>query len=144
MTESLISIRNFQMSDQPEVVDLWKACKLIVPWNNPYKDIIRKMDIFPELFLVGILETRLISTIMGGYDGHRGYINYFAVHPDFQNKGHGSKMINFLEKKLEELGCAKINLHVRKENIKVIKFYKNMGFSIDQSITMGKRLEKDD
>jgi len=143
MSKSLISIRPFQISDETEVVELWQICKLIMPWNNPHKDIIRKKDIFPELFLVGILENHLISTIMGGYDGHRGCVNYLAVHPDFQKKGYGRDMMKFLESKLEGMGCAKINLNVRNGNDSTIQFYKNLGYTIDQSISMGKRLEND-
>jgi len=35
---------------------------------------------------------------MGGYDGHRGYIYYLAVLPEFQKKGVGSNILNLVEK----------------------------------------------
>ena len=47
---------------------------------------------------------------MGGYDGHRGWINYLAVHPDFRENGYGQKIMNSVETKLKEIGCPKINL----------------------------------
>ena len=31
--------RKFKKSDIEAVIKLWKKCKLIVPWNDPYKDI---------------------------------------------------------------------------------------------------------
>ena len=87
MTESSLLIRPFQEGDEEAMVSLWNICKLTVPWNNPYKDIARKLNVQPELFLVGYLEYKLISSVMGGYDGYRGWINYLAVHPEFQASG---------------------------------------------------------
>ena len=87
MTESYLLIRPFKEGDEEALVSLWKMCKLTVPWNNPYKDIARKLKVQAELFLVGYLEDKLIASVMAGYDGHRGWINYFAVHPDFQARG---------------------------------------------------------
>jgi len=87
VTESSLLIRPFQTEDEDALVALWEMCELTVPWNNPHKDIARKLQVQPELFLVGILDSSLIATMMGGYEGHPGWINYLVVHPDFQGKG---------------------------------------------------------
>ena len=97
MTESSLLIRPFQTEDEDDLVALWKMCELTVPWNNPHKDITRKLQVQPELFLVGILGNSLIATVMGGYEGHRGWINYLAVHQDFQGKGYGQEIMNSVE-----------------------------------------------
>ena len=34
---------------------------------------------------------------MGGYEAHRGWINYLAVHQDFQGKGYGQEIMNSVE-----------------------------------------------
>ena len=60
---------------------------------------------------------------MGGYEGHRGWINYLAVHPDFQGKGYGQEIMNSLETGLREMGCPKINLQIRTGNDKLATFY---------------------
>ena len=95
MTESPLLIRPFQTEDEDASVALWKMCELTVPWNNPHKDIARKLQVQPELILVGILDSSLIATVMGGYEGHRGWINYLAVHPDFQGMGYGQENHEF-------------------------------------------------
>ena len=122
MTESSLLIRPFQEGDEEALVSLWDICKLTVPWNNPYEDIARKLKVQAELFLVGYLEDMLIASVMAGYDGHRGWINYFAVHPDFQAKSYGKQLMNNAEKRLRELGCPKINLQIREENDKVFSY----------------------
>ena len=143
MTESPLLIRPFQTEDEDALVALWKMCELTVPWNNPHKDIARKLQVQPELFLVGILDNSLIATVMGGYEGHRGWINYLAVHQDFQGKGYGQEIMNSVETGLREMGCPKINLQIRRGNDKIASFYQKLGFTNDHVVSMGKRLEAD-
>jgi len=133
-------IRSFQVSDEPDVIGLWHICNLVVPQNDPKKDIEMKLQVQPELFLVGIISNRIISTVMSGYDGHRGWIYYLAVDPDFQKNGIGRCMFEKAEMKLRKLGCSKINLQVRNSNKSVIAFYKHIGFLDDDVLGMGKRL----
>jgi len=143
VTDSSLLIRPFQTEDEDALVALWKMCELTVPWNNPHKDIARKLQVQPELFLVGILDNSLIATVMGGYEGHRGWINYLAVHQDFQGKGYGQEIMNSVETALREMGCPKINLQIRREDDKVASFYQKLGFTNDDVVSMGKRLEAD-
>ena len=143
MQESSLLIRKYHKNDQQRLVSLWKVCKLTVPWNNPYIDIARKLNVQPDLFLVGYLEENLIASVMAGYDGHRGWINYLAVHPDFQAMGFGKHLMNDVENKLYELGCPKINLQIREGNEKVLSFYQKLGFVEENRISMGKRLQDD-
>ena len=133
-------IRSFQVSDEPDVIDLWHHCNLVVPQNDPKKDIEMKLQVQPELFFVGVISTRIVSSIMSGYDGHRGWIYYLAVDPDFQQNGIGRRMVEKVEMKLRKLGCSKINLQVRNSNNSVIAFYKHIGFGDDDVIGMGKKL----
>ncbi len=143
MSENPLFIRPFQTKDEASVVSLWQLCELTVPWNNPYKDIARKLKVQPELFLVGMLDSLLIATVMGGYDGHRGWINYLAVHPDFQGQGYAQQVIENVESELRKRGCPKINLQIRSGNARVMAFYQKLGFTDDQALSMGKRLEED-
>ena len=60
---------------------------------------------------------------MGSYDRNRGWINYLAVHPDFQGNGYGQEIMNSVETALREIGCPKINLQIRTGNDKITYFY---------------------
>ena len=80
---------------------------------------------------------------MTGYEGHRGWINYLAVSPDIQRQGIARQMMKEAENKLSALGCPKINLQIRSSNIQVINFYKRMGYTDDEVLSMGKRLAQD-
>ena len=143
MPENTLFIRPFQTEDEADLVKLWQLCELTVPWNDPHKDIARKLKVQPELFLVGMLENRLIASVMGGYDGHRGWINYLAVHPEFQGQGYAQQIMEYVESALRKMGCPKINLQIRAGNDKVILIYQKLGFTDDRVVSMGKRLEED-
>ena len=80
---------------------------------------------------------------MAGYDGHRGWINYLAVHPNHQHAGIGKHMMDEAEIRLRAVGCPKINLQVRRTNAKVIEFYRKIGYKFDDVVSFGKRLEPD-
>ena len=141
---SKTNFRKFRKSDLEEVIKLWKKCKLIVPWNDPLKDINRKLSIKDNLFIIGEINKNIIASAMAGYDGHRGYIYYLAVLPEYQKKGIGSSLLSIVEKKLLHLGCPKINLFVRNTNIRVKTFYRINNYEFQDSQIYGKRLIKDD
>jgi ribosomal protein S18 acetylase RimI-like enzyme len=81
---------------------------------------------------------------MGGYEGHRGWINYLAVSPDLQKSGYGRQLMKAVEKKIAEQGAPKINLQIRTSNVDVIAFYKAIGYKRDDVVGMGKRLIDDE
>ena len=138
-----LTVREYRESDEEAVVALWQACDLVVPWNDPRKDISRKLTIQRDLFLVGTLGSRLVATVIAGYEGHRGWINYLAVDPEVRGRGYGRDLMSHAETRLKTLGCPKINLQVRSSNLGAIAFYERIGYSIDDVVSMGKRLEAD-
>jgi ribosomal protein S18 acetylase RimI-like enzyme len=139
-----VKIRAFNAADTDGVIALWTTCNLVVPWNNPRKDIARKLLVNPELFLVGELAGEIVASVMGGFEGHRGWINYLAVDPRYQGKSYGREIMAIVEQLLLELGCPKINLQVRSSNAAVLRFYESLGYGRDDVVGMGKRLQQDD
>lgn len=139
-----MNIRPYESSDEKQVIALWRRCRLLRPWNDPKKDIARKLAVQPELFLVGVSEGRLVATVMAGYEGHRGWINYLAVAPEHQRFGLGRAMMDEAERRLCELGCPKINLQIRRENAGAAVFYARLGYKEDDVISLGKRLQSDE
>ena len=139
-----MNIRPFQPSDEPAVVNLWRRCDLLRPQNDPHKDIARKRHVRPDLFLVAEVDGIIAGTVMAGYDGHRGWINYLGVDPDNRRRGIGRALMHEAERLLRDAGCPKINLQVRRSNRPVIDFYRAIGFVEDDVLSMGRRLECDE
>jgi ribosomal protein S18 acetylase RimI-like enzyme len=139
-----MQIRVFEPRDENAVVSLWRRCDLVCPWNDPAKDIRRKLAVRPDLFLVGELDGEIIACVMAGYEGHRGWLNYLAVAPEHRRRGYARAIVEEAERLLQQSGCPKINLQVRTSNREVIEFYRRLGYEVDDVVSMGKRLEHDD
>ncbi len=138
-----MNIRPFETGDTEAVIALWQACELTRPWNNPKLDIDRKLAVNDDLFLVAEDNGRVVGSVMGGYEGHRGWINYLAVDPTIRKQGLGRQLMLDVENRLLAKGCPKINLQVRTGNDAVVAFYEAIGFSDDNCVSFGKRLIPD-
>jgi ribosomal protein S18 acetylase RimI-like enzyme len=136
-----MDIREFQPHDEDAVIVLWERCGLVRPWNDPRKDISRKLKVRPDLFLVGVADGKVVATVIAGYDGHRGWINYVAVAPEERRRGCGSAMMREAEDRLRIAGCPKVNLQIRHGNVDVIAFYASLGYVQDEVVSMGRGLE---
>ena len=139
-----MKISEFTDDQSDQVIALWGKCDLTRSWNNPEKDIVRKNVDQNGKFLIGQIDGVLMASIMIGYDGHRGSINFLAVDPDYAGAGYGKILMAEAERFLLSVGCPKINLCVRTDNAKVVKFYQQLGYAIEPVHLLGKRLIKDD
>ena len=144
MSNTEMIIRSYLPTDENAVVELWCKCNLLRSWNNPKQDIERKLRVNPELFLVGLIDDKVVATVMGGYEGHRGWVNYLAVDPAYQRKGLGRQIMEAVEKKILAMGCPKINLQIRTDNTTAVRFYESIGYEMDEVVSMGKRLVEDE
>ena len=99
-----------------------------------------KLAVERDLFFVAEVEGAVVGTVMGGYDGHRGWIYSVAVAPHVQRQGIGAALIRHLEAALVARGCLKVNLQVRTSNAAVISFYRRLGYDVEERVSMGKRL----
>ena len=136
-----MQIRVYEERDEQAVIALWNRVLFPnAPHNDPATNIRKKLEVDKELFFVAMLDARVVGTVMGGYDGHRGWIYSVAVDPDCQRHGIGSALIRHVEEALILRGCLKVNLQVRTTNAAVIAFYTQLGFDVEEIISMGKRL----
>ena len=139
-----MKISEFTDDQGGQVIALWKKSGLIQGWNNPEKDIARKNSDQNGKFLIGQIDEVLMVSIMIGYNGHRGSINYFAVDPDRLGPGYGEILMVEAERTLITVGCPKTNFCARTDIDKVVEFYRQLGYAIEPVHLLGKRLIKDD
>jgi hypothetical protein len=88
-----MKIRKFEEVDRESIIALWKACELTRPWNDPNKDIDRKVQYQPDMFFVGEVNSQVVASAMAGYDGHRGSVFYLAVSPIEQGYSVGFQVM---------------------------------------------------
>ena len=139
-----MEIRPFTIEDIDATVELWRLAELLSTKNDPRRDIERKLGYSPWGFLVMVEEDKIIGSIMIGYDGPRGWVNYLACHPDYRRRGVAAALVNRAREVLLERDCPKINLQVFAGNTSTLKFYESIGYSEDQVRSNGLRLVVDD
>ena len=136
-----MNVRAYQDSDRASVIALWnEVFPNPTPHNDPGLVIDQKKQVDDGLFLVACEESKVVGTVMGGYDGHRGWIYTLAVAPCRRRHGVGRSLMKRLEDELRKRGCRKVNLQVRGGNEPVRAFYEQMGFSVEDRVSMGKLL----
>ena len=136
-------MREYADRDRGEVVALWnRVFADDPPRNAPERVIDRKLGTQRELFLVAERGGRVLGTVLGGYDGFRGWIYHLAVDPERRRGGIGRELMQEIERRLRALGCPKINLQIRAHNSGVRAFYERLGWSSEAHISMGKDLSR--
>ena len=134
-------IRKYIEEDKEGVVALWEEIfGYDAPHNEPSLSVEKKISRDPDLFLVAVTHGKVIGTVMGGYDGHRGWVYSLAVDKQWVGQGIGTALMSEIEQRLQSLGCLKVNLQVISTNSEVVKFYEKRGYLVEERISMGKRL----
>jgi len=140
-----ITIRPYGSQDHSQVVSLWnEVFPDDPPWNEPAAVIRRKLTVQPELFLVGLVNGRVVATVIAGFDGVRGWIHHLAVQSAYRRRGIARSLMEAAEESLAKLGCPKVNLQVRAANTAVISFYRALGYDVEERASLGKRLHHAD
>lgn len=126
-----INVREFRYpEDYSKVMGIWdKAGKGIrVGVSDTQGEIEKKLLRDPELFLVAEINGEIIGTIMGGFDGRRGFIYHVAVMASFRGKGIGTRLMNEVENRLRSKGCIRCHLLVNNDNWYAKGFYEEHGW----------------
>lgn len=138
-------IRVFDERDTDAVIALWSQAFPEYatpgkPQRDPRLSIRNKLSMQPELFFVGVLEERLIGSVMAGYDGHRGWLYSLAVAEDARGNGYGRALVEHAERALKLIGCPKLNLQIMANKPEARGFYAKLGYQMDEVVSLGKRL----
>jgi ribosomal protein S18 acetylase RimI-like enzyme len=137
----VVEIRPYEDADEPAVIALWNEERSdTAPHNDPATVIRKKLSVDRDLFLVAVVDGVVVGTVIGGYDGHRGWVYAVMVAQSTRRRGIGSALLHRLEELLAQRGCMKVNLQVRTSNAGVVAFYEELGYTVEERISMGKRL----
>jgi len=136
-----LKLRTFQLEDYSKVRSVWKESGLEIRPGDSRKEIQRKLKRDPELFLVAEFEGKIVATVMGAWDGRRGWIYHLGVVPAFQRKGIANRLVREVERRMKAKGVLKVNASIYKWNKKSLTFFKASGYgSDDETVHVGKYL----
>ena len=153
-----VRTRDFEAGDADAVIALWQASGLTRPWNDPRADISRCLETETSFLLIAEVgveaeaesrpepepgASKIVGTVMAGYEGHRGWMYYLASDPELRGAGIGRALVVEAERRFEAAGCPKTMLMVRGGNEAAIGFYEKLGYTKEDVLVLGKRLIED-
>ncbi|HMA60554.1 MAG TPA: GNAT family N-acetyltransferase [Halanaerobiales bacterium] len=130
-----MEIREMKIKDYQKVYSLWEETDIILKKSDEKQEIDRMLKRNPYTCLVGLRDDEIVSVVMGGFDGRRGYVHHLAVKPELQGQGLGREMMDELMNRFEELKVIKVHLFVEENNKDVKAFYRNIGFEERTDLT---------
>jgi ribosomal protein S18 acetylase RimI-like enzyme len=138
---STLSIAPIEDDDIASVIALWERCGLTRPWNDTAGDIALARRDGNAAVLIGRDGERIVTSVLVGHDGHRGWVYYVSVDPKCRGKGYGRIIMAAAEQWLRERGIQKLMLLVRRDNTKVQAFYETLDYSEQDRILYAKWLD---
>jgi len=132
-----MNIRKFQQSDRSRLIELWDVVFPDDPPHNEPSTVIAAKLAVDDLIFVAEQDGQLIGACIAGYDGHRGWLYSVAVLKEQRRGGSGAALVKYAIQSLKEIGCIKVNLQIRPTNTEVAAFYKALGFSVEDRMSMG-------
>ncbi len=124
--DSLIIVRNMTLKDIDYAVNIEKSC-FPIPWTR---------GAFTEELKNNKLARYYVAEIDNGVVAYGGmwlvfdeaHITNIAVHPDYQGRGAGKRLVEKLINESTSLNIRKMTLEVRRSNLVAIELYKNYAF----------------
>jgi ribosomal protein S18 acetylase RimI-like enzyme len=134
-----VTVRRFAAADEAGVIALWSDVFADDPPHNEPRAMLARKVAHDDLIFVAHDGERVVGTVLGGYDGVRGWIYHLAVTPSERRRGIATMLVHEVEQALVALGCIKINLQVRATNLAVVAFYEKLGYEQAELANLGKR-----
>ena len=121
-------IEEMTSRDYEQVAALWEEVEM---WPHVGEDRLwfeRALARNPGCALVWREEGRVIGTVVGAWDGLRGWIYHLAVTPCRQGRGIGTQLLAAVEERLRACGVQQINLMVYEKNERAEALYLRAGY----------------
>jgi ribosomal protein S18 acetylase RimI-like enzyme len=123
-----LSIEPASSADRSAVVRLWERAGLVASYNDPTEDFDFAVGKQSSDVLVGWSAGKIVASVLVGHDGHRGWLYYVAVDPDYQKRGLGTAIVGAGEAWLASRSVKKVMLLVRETNTRVVRFYEDLAY----------------
>lgn len=133
-----VVFRSATLSDHAAIIKLWRLAGVASEPNDAdgdhdnegqdHQEITTRLARDAELFVLAEQDGELVASVMGCYDGHRGWIKRFAVHPSHQRTGLGRRLNAELEARFTAAGITELRLSAWRSNERALDFWNSMGF----------------
>ena len=136
MNKGFALIREFDISDHAQVLELWGEAGLEhrPTGRDSRESIADQLRKGSMIFLVAEMEHRIVGTLLCTYDGRKGWINRIAVHPDLRRQGIATAMLRRVEHSLDQKGIGVFCCLIHDWNKDSIEFFESSQYSLSPDV----------
>ena len=133
MTPSNIRIRKAAPADAPRMVEIMQANHhYYTPEVDGVEAIARQLEMTHNVILVAQMDELVAGFVLGTWDGARAFLFKMSVHPDFQKRGIGTKLVKEAARVYKKMGAVTIGLSAADgtggEQNNSVQFWEKLGF----------------
>ena len=131
-----MNLRTITVDDYKNLIAFWKKNYFVrgIDSFDRFKLFLEKN---PELSLLAEEKGEIVGTVLGSFDGRRGYLQKLVVRESLRGTGIGKQLVAEAVKRLASLGVLYIPIVVEEKNI---AFYISCGFKVNDQVAMSKEL----
>lgn len=133
MPVASFDLEPFVIDDLDAARSLWERTGIWLRPSDGREQMALLLERCPDLQLAardgrGVL----IGTVMGGWDGRRGYVYHLAVEPSWQRRGVATALMDELERRLRAKGALKVKLQILTGNDASRAFFAARGYAVEE------------
>ena len=136
---SAFTIRDAVPADFDAILDLWGR----IDRHTGLPDRLEYLQVFhafaPDLLLVAEADSKIIGTVIGGWDGWRAQIARLSTHGKWRRKGVAQALVAEIERRLYARGARRIYAIVDRRSPPAIPFWEAYGYVANDSIVQYSR-----
>jgi ribosomal protein S18 acetylase RimI-like enzyme len=129
-----LAIRECRAEEMEAVLELWRQADATPSITDNTVDLRRAIDESRANVLVAEIESQIIGSIIGTFDGWRGNIYRLAVHPSYRRRGIARALVAEVEKRLLRQGARRITALVERDHPCSPSFWLAVGYAVDSRI----------
>ena len=141
-----LALRKANPRDLPFIVELSEQA---FSAYGPYHEIITRWASFPHIITVVVEEKgqsrgfAMINPILGARDEAKAELLAIAVSPEYQRRGIGKRLLEYMEDLARNFGIEEMNIHTAAINKAAYRFFAKNGFiqrgSVDRYYPLGQK-----
>jgi len=126
-----MEITTFTIDQYDKLLSLWDRCGLKCEKDG--RDSMERLEkqIYDDHVVILIMKDddgQIIGSVIGTYDGRRGWINRLAVDPDYRGHRLAARLVEKAEMILTEMGARLFGALIEDENFPSMAAFRHLGY----------------
>ena len=123
------AIRPARPDEAQQILALWREADATPSPTDTRDEVTKLLGEAAAVLLVAESDSRLVGTVIGGWDGWRGNIYRLAVLPAYRRRGIARALVGEAERRLHGIGARRISALVESDHPWATDFWDSLGAS---------------